>query len=348
MGLKTARHGKLHTVNVKSHITFMMIPDPTKGAKVVKVPKWVRFPFYVMVIGLCLGLVLTVKHIADLEYQVASAKYVVLTDSSSIGEKDNRIAELEVTNSQHYEKLQTLQLLAIELDEKLQGLVQQKNELDNKINGTDQTTDAQPSEEVVVEAADTMINLSSVAFLGQYSTQELDALEDGFDAQIQNITDKLESSLIATNENAEAYVNLDTRLNELIPYWDAYPTGSPLNSTEVSSSYGWRRDPINYRMDFHTGTDFEASYEPVYVTGKGVVVEAEYKSGYGNSVVVDHGYGYKTMYSHCSQLLVQPGDEVNRGDEVAISGASGRVTGPHLHYEIFYKGETQDPIDYIN
>ncbi|MBC7958354.1 MAG: peptidoglycan DD-metalloendopeptidase family protein [Vallitaleaceae bacterium] len=349
MGLRTAKHSKHHTVKSNKHITFMMIPDPTKSAKVVKVPKWLRFPFYCLIIAFALGLVVTAKHIADLEYQVASTKYVVLTDSSSLDDKDTRIADLEATNSQHYEKLQTLQLLAIELDEKLQDLENQKTKLDEKINGTEQTVDSQPAEELVVSAADAMINLPSDAqtFMGHYIGEETAIPEDGFDQQIDKITQNIESKLNVVEQNSEAYINLDQQLDELIPYWDAYPTGSPLSYTETSSSYGWRRDPINGRNAYHTGLDLEARYVPVYATGKGVVESAEYMSGYGNAVIIDHGYGYKTMYAHLSKFAVEPGDTVNRGDQVAVSGATGRVTGAHLHYEVLYLGETQDPLDYI-
>lgn len=349
MSLRTARHRQLHTVKAKRHITFMMIPDPTKSAKVVKVPKWLRFPFYALIIAMSLGIVMTVKHIVDLEYQVASTKFVVLTESASIDNKNALIADLETTNSQHYEKLQTLQLLAIELDEKLHDLQQQKNELDHKINGTEQTTTAQPSEAVVIEAAASIVNLPFEArnFLARYTNEETPIQVDNFDAEISNITEILELNLQSVNKDSEDYVNLSSRLDELIPLWDAYPTGSPLGYTDISSPYGWRSDPINYRMDFHTGIDLEARYAPIYVTGKGVVVEAEYKSGYGQTVVVDHGYGYQTLYAHCSELLVKPGDAVNRGDQVAVSGATGRVTGPHLHYEVIYEGEIQEPLDYI-
>ncbi len=349
MGLRPAKHRQVHTFKAKRHITFMMIPDPTKSAKVIKVPKWIRFPFYALIIALSIGIVLTVKHIADLEYQVASTKYTVIVDSLSLGDKDARIADLETTNSQHYDKLQNLQLLALELDEKLQDLENQKNSLDSKINGTTQTTSAQPSETALVKKATAIINLpsESLSFLGRYATETTSVVEDDFNTQIDNITQILESNLATVDLDSQEYSSLDSKLNELIPLWDAYPTGSPLNYTKVSSPYGWRRDPISYRTAFHTGIDLEARYTTIHSTGKGVVLEAGYMPSYGNTVVIDHGYGYKTLYAHLSKCLVSPGDVVTRGDEIAVSGSTGRSTGPHLHYEVIYKGQFQDPIDYI-
>lgn len=343
MGLRTARQQKVHKVKAKNHITFMMIPDPTKGAKVVKVPKWVRFPFYALIIGASLGIILMVKHIADLEYQVASAQYTVITDSSSISVKDARIADLETTNSQHYEKLQTLQILAIELDEKLQKLEQQKSELDVKLNGAEQTTDAQPSEEVVVGNAPPIISISSNTNM---ITEQKN--KDSFDSKIDDISKKLQASLVSAGQDSKDYTQLDNRLDELIPFWEAFPSGSPLNYLKVTDSYGWRIDPINFSRSFHTGVDFAANYVPIYATGNGTVEAAGYEGGYGKTILINQGYGYKTRYGHLSKILVSPGDKVTRGQQIAISGATGRVTGPHLHYEILYYGETQNPLDYIN
>lgn len=343
MGFMTAKPQKIHKVKAKNHITFMMIPDPTKGAKVIKIPKWVRFPFYVLVVGSCIGIILMVKHIADLEYQVASANYTVITDSSSMNDKDDKIANLETTNSQHYEKLQTLQLLAIELDEKLQKLEEQKDALDVKLNGTKQTTDAQPGKDVVVSDAPPIVSLSS-------SNNALSVAdnEDSFDAELDNISKNLQSNLSSIEQDSKDYTQLDNKLDELIPFWKAFPSGSPLSYIEVTDSYGWRIDPINFSRSFHTGVDLAANYVPVYATGDGTVVEAEYDGGYGRMILINQGYGYKTRFGHLSKILVSPGETVKRGQQIAISGATGRVTGPHLHYEVIFNGETQNPFDYIN
>ena len=93
--------------------------------------------------------------------------------------------------------------------------------------------------------------------------------------------------------------------------------------------------------------DFSANVgTPVYVAGNGRVVETGWQQGFGNTVVIDHGYDYKTRYAHLSKKLVRKGQEVVRGEEIAEVGNTGKSTGPHLHYEVLYKGKAQNPINY--
>ncbi|MDE6715767.1 MAG: M23 family metallopeptidase, partial [Muribaculaceae bacterium] len=84
----------------------------------------------------------------------------------------------------------------------------------------------------------------------------------------------------------------------------------------------------------------------VYATGAGKVVSAGWNSGYGNCVEIDHGYNYLTRYAHLSRINVTPGQQVKRGDKIGEVGNTGKSTGPHLHYEVRYKGYPQNPINY--
>jgi murein DD-endopeptidase MepM/ murein hydrolase activator NlpD len=87
---------------------------------------------------------------------------------------------------------------------------------------------------------------------------------------------------------------------------------------------------------------------PVYATADGVVESAKWQRGYGYTVVIDHGYGYKTLYAHLldRKFLVKPGQKVVRGEQIALSGNSGKSTGPHLHYEVIVKGQHVNPVNY--
>lgn len=115
----------------------------------------------------------------------------------------------------------------------------------------------------------------------------------------------------------------------------------------TASGYGLRIDPIYKTRAFHEGMDFAAPVgTPVYVTGNGVVKETGWQKGYGNTVVVDHGHGYVTRYAHLSKILTQKGKNVVRGEEIAKVGNTGKSTGPHLHYEVIYKGNHVNPINY--
>lgn len=116
---------------------------------------------------------------------------------------------------------------------------------------------------------------------------------------------------------------------------------------QTASGYGLRIDPIYKTRKFHEGMDFAApTGTPVYVTGDGTVVSTGWQQGYGNTVDIDHGYGYRTRYAHLSKILTTKGKKVVRGEEIALVGNTGKSTGPHLHYEVIYKGKHVNPVNY--
>ncbi|NEP63326.1 MAG: M23 family metallopeptidase, partial [Symploca sp. SIO2G7] len=106
-----------------------------------------------------------------------------------------------------------------------------------------------------------------------------------------------------------------------------------------------RRNPFGgYAYETHEGTDFVGPYgTAIFATGDGKVVRAGYHGGHGNTVTIKHGYGYETLYAHMSKLAVESGTEIKRGDIVGYLGNTGRSSGPHLHYGIYYKGDAINP-----
>ena len=131
--------------------------------------------------------------------------------------------------------------------------------------------------------------------------------------------------------------------------WQSHsqPSAWPLNGI-LRSSFGGRSDPFSGEGAFHTGVDLSASSgTPVDATGDGVVIHAGWNGRYGKLVVVDHGNGVQTYYAHLSQFLVIPGEEVRIGQEIALSGGTGRVTSPHLHYEVRVAGTPVNPYRYL-
>ena len=118
----------------------------------------------------------------------------------------------------------------------------------------------------------------------------------------------------------------------------------------MASPFGYRTDPVYGGTRFHAGQDFAAAVGfPVYVTGDGVVEKVNFGfTGYGYEVIVDHGFGYKTRYAHLSRIDVAKGMKLLRGDRIGSVGRTGKATGPHLHYEVLYKGNAINPYSYMN
>ena len=133
----------------------------------------------------------------------------------------------------------------------------------------------------------------------------------------------------------------------------AIPAIQPLSNkdttVQIASGFGYRIHPIYKTKRMHRGLDFQALVgEPVRSTGKGRVVAVQsLKKGYGNHIIIDHGYNYRTLYAHLSKISVRYGQWVNRGDIIGEVGSTGTSTAPHLHYEVQKGGERIDPINFF-
>lgn len=126
-------------------------------------------------------------------------------------------------------------------------------------------------------------------------------------------------------------------------------SGKPVKKGYMSSRYGWRSDPITGKRSMHTGLDFAGKTgSAVVAVASGVVSWTGKNSGYGNVVEISHGDGLITRYAHNKENLVVSGDLVRKGETIALMGSSGRVTGPHVHFEVYKNGRTVDPSTYIH
>lgn len=130
---------------------------------------------------------------------------------------------------------------------------------------------------------------------------------------------------------------------------DRVPAVLPLKTGKftVQSGYGYRVDPIDGGTRFHEGLDFSASAgTPVYATADGTVTLAAPSGSYGDCVEIDHGYSYTTRFAHLGEIDVEPGQTVRRGDRIGAVGNTGKSVGPHLHYEVRFKGSAMNPVNY--
>lgn len=126
------------------------------------------------------------------------------------------------------------------------------------------------------------------------------------------------------------------------------PTGWPVDGGWMSSGFGLRADPFTGRQTYHEGVDIANKLgSPIRAMAAGVVVHAGHKDGYGLMVEVKHDHGMSTRYAHAKELLVQVGDKIERGDDLALVGSSGRSTGPHLHFEVLQNGRPINPARFL-
>lgn len=128
------------------------------------------------------------------------------------------------------------------------------------------------------------------------------------------------------------------------------PAIQPISNKDLkrtASGYGTRIDPIYRTTKFHSGMDFSAPLgTDVYATGNGKVIKVGWQTGYGKTIVIDHGFGYQTVYAHLNDYHTKVGKEVMRGEVIGFVGNTGRSTGPHLHYEVHVKGRVVNPVNF--
>lgn len=189
-----------------------------------------------------------------------------------------------------------------------------------------------------------------LAGLGKYDY--LDGLEN--DNRLRNTMERLDRIERMTYVQCKSFDEVSLLAVAAGDMASCIPAISPIvpdpSKYRITSPFGYRSDPINSRLKMHTGVDFAMKVgNPVYATGDGVVESVEYDFfGYGNMVVINHGFGYKSRYAHLHVATVAAGMKVKRGDRIGEVGRSGRTTGAHLHYEIIYKGNLVNPANYFD
>ena len=174
-----------------------------------------------------------------------------------------------------------------------------------------------------------------------FSTDLKDMDTEEFEQYIDELEDSSKTRLASFQEIAWYFANKKEGLNST-------PSIRPSNAP-ISSGYGYRLDPMGRRTSKkHNGVDFAGKPDsPIFVTADGVVRHAGWVPSFGQAILVDHGFGYSTLYAHTTGGQVKPGDVVKRGDKIATMGSSGRSTGTHLHYEVWKDGQTVNPRNYF-
>ncbi len=165
---------------------------------------------------------------------------------------------------------------------------------------------------------------------------------------IQRLRQKLDRLGIEAKAQEVSYEQLKKLIRTKEQVINSIPAIQPVANkdlTRMASGYGYRMDPFYHTFSFHQGMDFTADYgAEVYATGDGVVQNSMNDGwGYGNHVIINHGFGYTTLYGHLSRIVVRPGQAVKRGQLIGNVGSTGRSTGPHLHYEVRKNGNPLNP-----
>ena len=175
----------------------------------------------------------------------------------------------------------------------------------------------------------------------EFYSLELDSSVKGIEKQIDRIYNLVELESQSLLKAGGKLGELKDKLSHVPSIWPA--------QGYITSGFGWRYHPITGKREFHKGYDIaNRPYTTVMAAADGVVSSVKRWGGYGNTIEIDHGYGFSTRYAHLARVYVQRGQKVKRGQKIAAMGSTGFVTGTHLHYEVRVLGRAVNPMNYFD
>ncbi|MCF8260405.1 MAG: peptidoglycan DD-metalloendopeptidase family protein [Melioribacteraceae bacterium] len=244
---------------------------------------------------------------------------------------DAEVKALQAENHRLGKKLEDLLVNYQEFDNQIDELNELNNHLRIRAN----------LEPIVGEERELGIGGSIFEEVNPSNSSEINDLVNEIDLYVGRINSKLDFEL-------ENYLEIENRLNENIELFESIPAVKP-TAGPYGDEFGMRNHPILKIRRMHNGIDFLVNTgTKIWSSGNGKVVFAGRKGGLGITVEIDHGFGYKSIYGHLSKAMVKKGTTIKRGDLIALSGNSGRLsTGPHLHYEVRHNGIALNPRNFI-
>lgn len=306
------KKGKL--LNNKKYYTFMFIPNSSGTIKTLQFSVWVCNAIAVMLSIICITAIAFCFNDA------------LGLDLFLYGK--NKQLNTEIANR----------------DAKISSLLEQINTQNAEINYINRNLSQ------IEELASSVSSFSSSASRGITASRSSNQF-----IQLPNVN--VQSELSASIEELkqksdllkQVFCDISGCVSDIDDYIVSKPSMWPTNFKQVTSTFGYRQDPINPRItQFHSGIDIANNYgAPIYAAGKGTVTFAGYKQGYGYTIIINHNYDIKSLYAHASKLLVKEGQKVSQGDMIAKIGSSGKSTGFHLHFEVFVKEKSVNPYNFL-
>jgi murein DD-endopeptidase MepM/ murein hydrolase activator NlpD len=250
----------------------------------------------------------------------ATYMMVPFVESPKEKQKSRELAELQINYNLLNKRVGQLQDVLLKLDERERNLY--RKYFNDKFEETEE-----------IDVRMKSLELASSDNIIEFTTNRVENLAKEIALQSQQLDEVLELL-----KNKEKLLT-------------AIPAIQPVRNQDLkrmASGFGYRNDPFTKIRKFHKGMDFTApTGTPIFATANGVVKRADNSlSGYGNHILIDHGYGYQTLYAHLSKYNVKPGQKVMRGDVIGYVGSTGRSEAPHLHYEVYKNGQAVNPINF--
>lgn len=322
-------------------VTIMVIPGAEKSIRQWKFNLSIAFVILVGLIVINVSLLFGTVTSRVAAVNLSSENHELAENLLMTQDKINSLYNINSNSSEEIDKLKiTLESSALFLKSRLDEMDKTQEYISQLVLIFNEET----SSSLPVPTSRSFSRMDSVQTLG-----ETDVDVNGDDLLFMEIDALITDDEIAEiiSDQSEIYNELVSKLENQLTYLESRPDFYPTVG-RLSSKFGYRRDPITGASKKHNGIDISNSVgTKIYSAGSGVVTFSGYSGAFGRVIIIDHGYGYESVYSHCSELLVSAGDTVSKGDLIAKMGRTGRTTGSHLHFEIRYKGTPINPLNIL-
>jgi len=310
-----------------SKLTVVIIPDDARRSRQFVLPRiafrlaWMSSFFVVAMFGYFVCDYLELREIRDRFDQITSENeglkgeaHVLMNNLEEVKQSLHRVQDYST-------KLADITNVKVQQFSRKTGIGVRKNQDDYKVAVQEQ--------------------------LSQHTTERM-PLGVTFDNLLfRPVFDRLKGLGLEANKQAFELQQLLSTLSQQRSLLMSVPSVSPVNGW-VTSGYGKRVSPFTGFTAMHQGLDLASPVgTPIYAPADGVVIFSGKKAGFGNFIMIAHGYGVVTRYGHNAENLVQPGQRVSRGEQIATIGMTGQTTGPHLHYEVMVNGRATNPVRFI-
>ncbi|WP_295812277.1 peptidoglycan DD-metalloendopeptidase family protein [uncultured Apibacter sp.] len=283
-----------------------------------------------------------------------TSKYstIIITDKNSFESRIFSVKNKHIKNFFLYKKIILLSFIVIfclvaGLISYISYVYNQKEDLHVKISNLESKLDSKKLNEMILnlnEAEKSLIKIEKYLKDRQVKTLPTSEIK-------LNNTDNMGGEYYPVNDsNLNLIENKKERISDILKKIQYVPIGLP-HIGRITSNFGVRGNPMKKGTgsEFHPGLDIAGNIgDPIHATANGVVIFANVRGGYGNCIIIKHNFGYETLYGHLSKINVKEGQNVKAGDVIGQLGSTGRSTGPHVHYEIIYNKEKENPNNYLD
>ncbi|MCY9516424.1 M23 family metallopeptidase [Paenibacillus apiarius] len=321
----------------KGRMTLLVIRDAEQTVRQLNMSKMLIVSVPIAAVLSISGLILSMQwksaaHIRDLEGQLsnqsAALDITVKDKDEAIRLLQNEIVRLSSETQSVKARVKQMSELELQMQQFVEGYINVPEDTNSPSTYTAQHTAW--NERVQVGGEARKVRSEQIIDLAHRSSFDLE--------QVRRMLATVQRSAPATLKQA---LTKQTTIAGTPSIW-------PTTSRRITSSFGYRQDPLNGRAAFHAGIDIGGEMgDPVYAAADGEVTEAGFNSGRGNYIIVRHVNQLETWYMHLQRIDVKAGERVAKGDEIAKVGTTGRSTGPHLHFQIVQKSEPIDPLPFV-